>query len=88
MRFGHRGEARERRPVRASALNFTTARTRRRAPRGARVGPRSPQSNPCSPSVYISPCGATGAMRAAIVGVADAGATPDAEQRRSISLYI
>ena len=32
------GEARERRPVRASALNFTTARTRRQAPRGAHVG--------------------------------------------------
>ena len=77
------GETRARRPVRASALNFTTARPRRKAPGGAHVGRTVDKAIHVRRSSEAAPCGATGAHRAAMWGVGGAGEL-EAKERRSL----
>ena len=75
-------EAREPRQIRAAVLILNSKVAAGKSAPWRACRPKAPQSNPCSPNAYLSPCGATGAHRAAKWGVAGA-AELEAKQRRS-----
>ena len=58
------GEAREPRQIRAAVLILNSKVAAGKSAPWRACWPKRPESNPCSPNVCISPCGATGAHRA------------------------